>query len=310
MLLQHTLHATMRNLHGDIHGRWTPWDEFPDWYATYGFAVRRSPYTGPRTLHVDRGTCGPARGVVRYQSGPEPPPPAPTEGGFLSRLLRWRSPTRQVYFTSFIWYDAHGNTHECTREELCRAFRRLVGDWQELFTLACSVWSAWGAPYLESDGEALLANSDEALERENKLYCVIWPDVKRWREFGTRLWWEAEFFAQYLNYFIKLECAGEMPFAFRRYPGRIDCNLKTRFSDAVRMWNKDNQIDDWAFRMAKIVNQYESSWDQLHGVHGMRAVLVKARTDILNAKGYGAKEGAKHLSAVTGVRHVPPARAK
>lgn len=296
--------SSMRNWHNVIDNVWTPWDTFPNWHSAYSFGERPSPYTGPSVLYIDSSPCL-TRGVVRYQADPEAPPPAPLPG-VLSRLFgrRW-TPSHPIYFTSFIWYDKGGYTCECTREELCRAFHRLVGDWQELFTLACAAWSAWEAPFLTYWGQELDVNCPQVRGRKNQLYHQIIRDAKRWSACATELWREVELFAQYLSRFARMESSGEMPHAFSRYPGKVGCKLSARFSRPVRM-KKTNDIDDWVFRFTKIINQYESSWDKLHGIHSMKAVLVKIRTDILNAKGYGPREGAKHLNAVTGVRHVPP----
>lgn len=296
----------------DLLGRDTMWDEFPDWRGTYGFAVRRSPYTGSSELHVDRNTGGAARGVVRYQSGPEPPPLLPPQRGvrgLLSRLLRWRAPRpHPVYFTSFLWYDRQGCTHECTREELCTAFRRLVADWQELFTLACAVWSAWGAAFLDAEKQPLACGSDEALRRENELYSRIEPSIQRWSKFGTRLWYEADLFAQHLSDFTWLEWEKTAPRAFSHYPGTIGHDLGQHFSDKVRMWYLNGQTDDWVLRYAQLINRHEAGeWARLHGINTMKELLVQLRTDVLNAKGYaGEKEGERHLDAVTGRRHPFP----
>lgn len=293
------------------------WDEFPDWQATYGFVVRRSPYTGPSALHVDHGTGGPARAVVRFQARSEFKPDDSatqpvTRGGCWSWLLpKSPAPTaaQQVYFTSFLWYDSNGKTHQCTRQKLCTAFRRLVADWQELFTLGCAVYSAWEEPFLDEMENPLPEACEEVLARENELYSRIKPTAKEWGRLAIKMFWEAELFAQHLSFFCEMEDTGQLPDAFKPYLGEIGRHFGGHFADRIRLRRRGNRIDDWALRMAHMVNErVEEDWPRRLRIVEMRSTLKRMATEILEAKGYiGEKVFEKHHTALKGRRHrIPP----
>lgn len=347
-LLVHSLpHQTVATLTAlttltmpDLNGADTMWAEFPDWQATYGFAMRRSPCTGT-SLHVDHSTSGPACAVARFQVESESPTPttatvqnaAPVQSptapksrsGRWTQLFRRRPPPqppktqqvsvarfvpRPIHFTSFFWYDGSGKTHECTREELCLAFRRLVADWQELFSLGCAVYSAWEEPFLDSATmEPLPEDCEEVLARENELFRRIKSPAKQWHVLGLQMFWEAELFAQHLSFLCELEDSGQLPGAFMSYPHKFGQDFGDYFTERVRLLRRGNRVDNWALCLANIVNRRaESDWPRVSRVAAMRTILQQLGKDILVAKGHtDEKEFEQHHAAVIGTRHrMPP----
>lgn len=269
-------------------GRFHTWEKYPDWKGKFGFTMAKCPETEETRLHVDSGgKNAPRRAVVRYRISPS------VEGNLIQ--LRRKLSTDPVFFTSFVYYDQKGRTCEISRTELVTAFYALVDQWQTLFDLACAVHAVWNdTPWLDEKGAPLLPNSEETIQLDNELLPQVQLVARHWAQLSVRLYREAEYFSQYLQYFLRLERKGKMPAAFSRYPGVISKSLDDKFQRKRKIKVKHGQIDDWAFRMARVVNDgLQDHWPRVQSVRDNTSWLTNTLLRILEVKGYDAEEEVK-----------------
>lgn len=259
-----------------LFGRSKTWVEFPDWRSRYEFVVKTSSYppTAPCYTHVERAPQGPLSQVVSYQASREAAPKR--------KLLGWGRPS-PLFFTEFFYKDEHGQDHQTTREDLCAAYRKLVGNWQDMFTLAQAVHRAWDFALFTDGRETREPTEAETLALEGQFFSRLSETATQWMRVGMRMFWEAEFIGQHLAFLSDMEDRGQLPGPFTRFPGAVnDGTASPRFDYRVRLWRKGRQIDDYALRAAPLILQHGEDAQ----VSAIRTQFETLLVEILTAKGY------------------------
>lgn len=263
-----------------LYGYKKPWTEFPDWPARYDFVVKQPPSSAAVQDHIARAD-GRLSLVVRYVTAP------PVKTGWADIRRSFRPPP--VYFTSFEWRDALNQEQTCSREELSSGFGKLVSGYQELYTLACSLYAIWDVvPFVDPDGVSRTPTTEEQMNLERTFYPQVMRAATAWQEIRFKLYWEAEYMSQYLAYLSDLEDSGKLPAVWRPYPRPVTEKSVDRLFDSDRycILTSNDRMDDFPFQMLRIIGARRKGehW------HTMKRLFEELLVPILNCKGYNGEE--------------------
>lgn len=281
-----------------LYGYKQEWAEFPDWPARYDFVVKQPPSSTAVQDHIARAD-GRLSLVARYLTVP------PVKTGWADFRRSFRPPP--VFFTTFGWRDSENNEKTCSREELCAGFRTLVAGYQELYALACALYTVWDlVPFVNAEGAPRTPTTEEQMNLERTYYPQVMRAATAWQEIRFKLYWEADYMAQYLAYLSDLEDAGKLPAVFRAYPRGVTEKSVDRLFDGERvcMFMGRDRMDDFPFQMLSVI---ESRRKGEHW-HTMKRLLEELLVPILDCKGYNGEQEVKKLYPATGAFRPPSSK--
>lgn len=188
-------------------------------------------------------------------------------------LSKFGKPPPSPFFYVLFQYEDDGEWRQCKREELCRAFRTLVREWNSI-----RLWSAGLQRFSADAKNSMTVEQEIAYEAEDRFPKRLAVLNNRCGRILQRLSLSATHLGDYLDFLSRCEDENKHSRVWHRCPQPVTAR-DVRLPHVQRRLCKhpDGAIDDFAFRAAKAVNSSQTPEE----VRILRAEIVTTAIDVL-----------------------------